>query len=58
MAIGEGNEPVRVDMLDNLTRTALEFVAQGGIGTTFKQFEKEDVENHFTDFVTALRTVL
>ncbi|KAI0920673.1 hypothetical protein AcV5_010349 [Taiwanofungus camphoratus] len=45
----------RLDILDHLTRTALELVAQGGLGHTFNSFEKK---NEFQDFYEALRMIL
>ncbi|PPR01291.1 hypothetical protein CVT24_006366 [Panaeolus cyanescens] len=45
-----------VDMLDRLTRTALELISQGGIGHTFNSLEKNSKEFH--DFHSALKDVL
>ena len=45
-----------VDILDHLTRTALELISQGGIGHTFNSFDKNSKE--FRQFHEALKDVL
>ena len=45
-----------VDILDPLTRTALEIIAQGGIGHTFNSFDKDSKE--FNNFHEALKVVM
>jgi len=45
-----------VDILDPLTRTALEIVSQGGIGHTFNSFDKDRKE--FNNFHEALKLVV
>ncbi|KDR84663.1 hypothetical protein GALMADRAFT_55583 [Galerina marginata CBS 339.88] len=48
--------PVALDILDGLTRTALELISQGGIGHTFNSFDKNSKE--FVEFHEALKDVL
>ena len=48
--------PVVMDILDGLTRTALELISQGGIGHTFNSFDKNSKE--FVEFHEALKDVL
>jgi len=45
-----------IDILDRLTRTALELISQGGIGHTFNSFDKNSKE--FAEFHEALKDVL
>ncbi|KAF9464293.1 cytochrome P450 [Collybia nuda] len=45
-----------LDILDRLTRTALELISQGGIGHTFNSFERNSKEFH--EFHEALKDVL
>ncbi|KAF8958854.1 cytochrome P450 [Flammula alnicola] len=45
-----------VDILDRLTRTALELISQGGIGHTFNSFDRNSKE--FLEFHEALKDVL
>ncbi|THU94004.1 cytochrome P450 [Dendrothele bispora CBS 962.96] len=45
-----------VDVLDHLTRTALELISQGGLGHSFNSFDRNSKE--FTEFHEALKTVL
>ncbi|KAJ8086661.1 hypothetical protein PM082_005484 [Marasmius tenuissimus] len=45
-----------VDVLDHLTRTALELISQGGLGHSFNSFDHGSKE--FNEFHEALKTVL
>lgn len=45
-----------IDMLDLLTRTALELISQGGLGHSFNSFS--DNSEEFNTFHEALKTVL
>ncbi|KAL0563950.1 hypothetical protein V5O48_018108, partial [Marasmius crinis-equi] len=45
-----------VDILDHLTRTALELISQGGLGHSFNSFDRNSKE--FNEFHEALKTVL
>ncbi|TFY70744.1 hypothetical protein EVG20_g2276 [Dentipellis fragilis] len=45
-----------LDILDHLTRTALELISQGGLGHTFNSFNRQSEE--FEQFHEALKTVL
>lgn len=54
--IGGARDGKVIDVLDNLTRTALELISQGGLGHTFNSFDKESKE--FMEFHEALKTVL
>ncbi|KAK7060606.1 hypothetical protein VNI00_001372 [Paramarasmius palmivorus] len=45
-----------VDVLDHLTRTALELISQGGLGHSFNSFDHNSKE--FNEFHEALKTVL
>ncbi|TRM57261.1 cytochrome P450 [Schizophyllum amplum] len=49
-------EATNIDMLDLLTRTALELISQGGLGHSFNSFEEDSKE--FDTFHEALTTVL
>ncbi|PPQ73814.1 hypothetical protein CVT26_012155 [Gymnopilus dilepis] len=48
--------PVEMDILDGLTRTALELISQGGMGHTFNSFDENSKE--FSEFHEALKDVL
>ncbi|KDR84606.1 hypothetical protein GALMADRAFT_237500 [Galerina marginata CBS 339.88] len=48
--------PVAMDILDGLTRTALELISQGGMGHTFNSFDENSKE--FSEFHEALKDVL
>ena len=56
MAEIESSSDNTVDILDRLTRTALELISQGGIGHTFNSFDKNSKEFH--EFHEALKDVL
>ncbi|KAF8225656.1 cytochrome P450 [Tricholoma matsutake] len=45
-----------IDILDHLTRTALELIAQGGLGHTFNSFDKNSQE--FKEFQWAITSIL
>lgn len=45
-----------MDILDGLTRTALELISQGGMGHTFNSFDENSKE--FSEFHEALKDVL
>ncbi|PPR01289.1 hypothetical protein CVT24_006364 [Panaeolus cyanescens] len=52
----KSNPGATLDILDRLTRTALELISQGGIGHTFNSFDKNSKEFH--EFHEALKDVL
>lgn len=51
MAIEIKDGPAELDMLDWLSRTALEYIGQGGIGHTFNVFGKENETSEYTKSV-------
>ncbi|PPR01290.1 hypothetical protein CVT24_006365 [Panaeolus cyanescens] len=52
----KANPGATLDILDRLTRTALELISQGGIGHTFNSFDKDS--KSFQEFHEALKDVL